>query len=67
MKAILEFDDDNELRLAINGGKYWSCLWDLDQDLRTKLKHEVLSDDEICLLEFVRQFIHDRIDMEEIE
>jgi vacuolar-type H+-ATPase catalytic subunit A/Vma1 len=42
MKAILEFnlpDDQVEYDLANNGRKFWSVLWELDQDLRAKTKY----------------------------
>ncbi len=42
MKAILEFnlpDDQVEFDLANNGRKFWSVLWELDQDLRAKTKY----------------------------
>lgn len=42
MKAILEFnlpDDDQEFELATKGLKFWSILWELDQDLRSKTKY----------------------------
>lgn len=42
MKAILEFnlpDDQVEFDLAIHGNKFWSVLWELDQDLRAKTKY----------------------------
>lgn len=42
MKAILEFnlpDDQQEFDLANSGLKFWSVLWELDQDLRAKTKY----------------------------
>ena len=42
MKAILEFnlpDDQQEFDLANSGIKFWSVLWELDQDLRAKTKY----------------------------
>lgn len=47
MKAILEFnlpDENYEYLNAINGTKFRSVLWDLDQWMRAKLKFEDLSD-----------------------
>ena len=41
-KAILEFnlpDDQQEFDLATSGLKFWSVLWELDQDLRAKTKY----------------------------
>jgi hypothetical protein len=39
MKATLEFDDEQELLDAINGWKWKSVVWELDQDLRGIVKH----------------------------
>ena len=42
MKAILEYDlitDQEELKHAINGSRYWARLMDLDELLRGKIKY----------------------------
>ena len=42
MKAILEFnlpDDQQDFELASNAMKFWSVLYELDQDLRSKTKY----------------------------
>ncbi len=39
MKAILEFDDEQDLRDAIDGWKWKHAMWQLDQDLRGIVKH----------------------------
>jgi hypothetical protein len=42
MKAILEFnlpDDQQEFDLASSGLKFWTVLWELDQELRAKTKY----------------------------
>ena len=42
MKAILEFnlpDDQQDFDLATKGMQFWSVLWELDQDLRSKTKY----------------------------
>jgi hypothetical protein len=39
MKATLEFDDEQELRDAIDGWKWKNVVWELDQDLRGIVKH----------------------------
>ena len=42
MKAILEFnlpDDQQDFELASNAMKFWTVLYDLDQDLRSKTKY----------------------------
>jgi len=42
MKAILEFnlpEDNQDFQLASNAMKFWSVLYELDQDLRAKTKY----------------------------
>lgn len=39
MKAILKFDDEEELRTALDGSKWKCAMWDLDQNLRTITKN----------------------------
>jgi hypothetical protein len=42
MKAILEFnlpEDNQDFQLASNAMKFWSVLYELDQDLRSKTKY----------------------------
>jgi len=39
MKATIEFNDDQELRDAIDGWKWKNAMWDLDQLMRTVTKH----------------------------
>ncbi len=39
MKAILEFDDEQDLRDAIDGWKWKNVVWELDKELRSILKH----------------------------
>ena len=67
MKATVHYTDENDLRLALNGRKYWSCLWDLDQWCRSQLKHGRLNVHAEEALENISNTIHDRIDMDEIE
>ena len=38
-RAMLAFDDDNALRLALNGSNYFSALWVLSEKLRLYTKH----------------------------
>lgn len=50
-KVILEFDpieDRTEMESAMNGSKWKSAMWDLDQELRktTKYGHSVLNENE---------------------
>ncbi|MCK5017561.1 MAG: hypothetical protein KAS32_10880 [Candidatus Peribacteraceae bacterium] len=69
MLMTLEFnlpDDRNDMMLALNGGKYWSVLWGLDQKCRAELKHGhgYIRVDDVLLM--VREFISDNIDLTEI-
>ena len=69
MRATLEFnlpEDKNEHTMAVNGGLYWQTLWDLDMHCRAKLKcgPTESADD---AYESVRQFIHDSVNMDEID
>ena len=71
MKAILEFDlpeDKDAYALATHGNDYWRCLWELDQQLRGYLKHGTggfSTPEEV--MEFVRDYIHTNVDLDEIE
>jgi hypothetical protein len=39
MKAILKFDDEQELRDAIDGWKWKNAMWNLDKEMRDVTKH----------------------------
>lgn len=67
MKTTLEFDNRSEAITAIKGPDYHSCLWDLDQDLRNKLKHGHKMKDADEVMEYVRDFINNNIDLNEVE
>lgn len=57
MKATLEFnmpEDQVEFDFAIQGGKMYSALWDISQELRTLWKYEELSDEEFKMVERIR-------------
>lgn len=70
MEAVLKFnlpEDKDEHTLALKGGDFWNCLWDLDQECRNHLKygHKFKCSDEV--LEWVRNFILDRVDINCVE
>jgi len=67
MKTTLVFDDRNEAITAIKGADYYSCLWDLDQDLRNKLKHGHTLGTADEVMEYVREFITNNVDLMEVE
>jgi len=64
-RATLEFDDRDQVIMAIKAPDYYACLWDLDQGMRNKLKHghKMSGDDAI---EYVRSFIADNVDLMEV-
>ena len=62
MKSILEFslpEDEQEFSDAVNGGMFKHVLWKLDQDLRGKLKHGMLSDCEYKCYDQMRTDLHE--------
>jgi hypothetical protein len=64
MKAILEFnlpDDQQDFELASNAMKFWSVLYELDQDLRSKTKYasDDLSQDKYDAYQEVRDILHE--------
>jgi hypothetical protein len=52
-------DEQYEFDAAINGRKALLCLWEIDQKLRSLLKHGEPSDETARLAEEIRQFIRD--------
>ena len=49
-KIILEFDsfeEQEEARMAIDGGKYKLVIWELDQHLRSELKYNDNLDEKV--------------------
>jgi hypothetical protein len=60
-KATLEFnlpEETVEHRLAVNANNYYAVLWDIDQYLRSKLKHGDLTESEYVVLEKTREELH---------
>jgi hypothetical protein len=39
MKATLHFDDPEELQDALDGWKWKNAMWELDQEMRSVVKH----------------------------
>lgn len=68
MKVIINCEDRNEAILAIKSLDYHSCLWDLNEKMRQGLKHDnlVLKTPQ-DVMEYVCNFISERIDLQEIE
>jgi hypothetical protein len=40
MKATITFDDEDDLRTALDGYKWKLVAWDLDQEMRRLLKYD---------------------------
>lgn len=56
MKATLEFDDEDDLRTAIDGYKWKLVVWDLNQKLRAYLKYdESISDEKYEMTEQIKE------------
>jgi hypothetical protein len=61
-KVTIEFDsieDQHELDVCINGGKWYTLAWQLDQYLRNRLKYEPMSDKEYEVLQQTREKLHE--------
>jgi hypothetical protein len=61
-KVTIEFDsieDQHELDVCINGGKWYTLAWELDQYLRGRLKHEDLPEDAYKALDETRDKFHE--------
>ena len=69
MKVILEFDGNEEqedLHLALDGYKWKSAMWELDQELRKTIKYgesflsnENVSEQEILIAEGIRKYLRE--------
>lgn len=59
-KGKLEFDlpeEGEEFSSAVNGGEYKAVLWQLDQELRSKIKYEEMNE-----VQWVRDFLYQCLD-----
>jgi hypothetical protein len=71
MKAILEFnlpDDQQDFEMASNAMKFWSVLYELDQDLRSKTKYapDDLPEDKYDAYQEVRDMLYELMRNENI-
>jgi hypothetical protein len=64
-KIIFEFQDteEEEARTALDGGKWKSALWDIDQELRGITKYAVFdnrdaTEEEVNVASVIREKIH---------
>ena len=70
MKATLEFnmpEDQVEFDFAVHGGKMYSALWEISQELRAIWKYEELSDEEFKMVEKIRDKLHEILDEHQIK
>lgn len=70
MKARLTFnlpDDQAEFDFAIQGGKMYSALWDISQELRKIWKYEELSEEEFKIIERIRDKFYEILDENQIK
>jgi len=62
-KVILEFDpieDKEEMETALNGWKWKMLVWDLDQYLRSELKHnDILTGEVYEAIEKIRETLYE--------
>lgn len=71
MEAILKFnlpEDRDYFTLATNASKMWSILWELDQDLRSKVKYapDGSNEDKLEAYQEIREMLHDMMRNEDI-
>jgi hypothetical protein len=61
-KVTIEFDtveDKDEMDMCLNGSKWYSLAWELDQYLRGRLKYSELSEEVYKELNHTREKIHE--------
>lgn len=69
MKATLEFnlpEEQHDFDLAIQGGKMYSALWHISQELRKLWKYEELNDDEWKMVERIRDKFYEILNQHNI-
>lgn len=60
-------EDQTEFDFAVQGGKMYSALWDVSQELRTLWKYEELSDEEFKMVERIRNKFYEILDENQIK
>ena len=63
-KTIIEFsaEEQDEANIALNGWRYHSVIWELQQYLRGEMKHGDLTDEQYQSYEKIRTKLFDLID-----
>jgi hypothetical protein len=60
-------EDQTEFDFAIQGGKMYSALWDISQELRTLWKYEELKQEEWDMVERIRNKFYEILDENQIK
>ena len=66
-KVTIEFntiEEQHELELCINAGKWYNIVSDYSEYLRTKIKYDELSDDAYKAIEQAREKLHELLNDE---
>ncbi len=66
-KVTIEFntiEEQHELELCINASRWYNIVWDYSQYLRTRLKHDELSNDAYKAIEEAREKLHELLNDE---
>ena len=62
MKATITFEEEEDLRTALDGYKWKLVAWDLDQEMRTLLKYDdTITDEKWHQVEQLRTKLHEII------
>ena len=62
MKTTIEFnlpEDQEEMRLAMNGAKYRQALSEFDEHLRARIKYGQISEEEGLILQDIRSKLYE--------
>jgi hypothetical protein len=60
MKATITFDEEDDLRTALDGYKWKLVVWDLNQKLRAYMRYdESLTEDQDEIVEKIRGDLHE--------
>ena len=64
MEVILKFDssEEREAREALSGSRARSVIWELDNEMRTVVKHGEQSEEVKTEVERIRKMLHDLCD-----
>jgi len=61
-KVTIEFDtieDKDEMEMCLNGSKWYSLAWEIDQYMRSRLKYCELSEEVYKELDAAREKLHE--------